>query len=243
MLLSIGNTFATEQIGIKFTRNGIDLSNATINITDKNGDTLQGTSATIESSHTLKTTANNVTDDIICPDININTSSAISLILKLTNLPENFTFNAVALDIYALNNANSYQSNNDGKNRQINITAKHGNTDLTMETIGTLSNIDIASGVGTNGAVHKEWLIKSDSTIKSSNSMTLQLTITKGDENSGCFFGKTADVSSDYPEFYKKQSKQQETHQQRNIPHNISAIIHIKTEKRLIEPFFCFYMD
>lgn len=176
---------ATNSIKLGFTRTGTDASSVTITVTDENGTPIEGASATLTSSHAFKGTANAVTESIICPDANGNTSPTIKLTFAITGIPESFKFNNIDAHIHALNGGGSYQETADNKARQWNVEAKQGASSSDLATFGSLTDIDIAAGI--TGA-NKVWSIEGSS-VATENTITVELTITAGSSNSGCFFG------------------------------------------------------
>lgn len=176
--------FAVSGISLKFNRTGTDAQSVTVNVTDENGTAIQGAIATLTSSHGFKATSNAITNSIICPNANANTNPDIQLTLTINGIPSGFSFNKVGLDIHALNGGSNYQENADGVTRQWNV-----NTTVNDNTFGSLSDIDIAAGVGTSGSVHKVWYIENATATECSGTAIIKLTITKGTTNPGCFFG------------------------------------------------------
>ena len=183
LLFAAMQAFAAESIKLNFARSGTDASSTGISITDSNGNTITGAAATLTASHSFKATSNAITQSIICPNVNANTNPTITLTFTISGLPAGFSFNNIALDIHALNGASNYQEPGDGVTRQWNITAK-----ANSGTFGSLGNIDIAAGVGNKGDVHKIWNIEGEK-ISTNGSAIIELTITKGTTNAGCFIG------------------------------------------------------
>ena len=183
MLIVSQQTFAASAIGLKFNRTGTDASSVAITVVDENGTAIEGATATVATSHNFKATSNAVTSEILCPNINANTNPTIELTFTIKGVSPSFTFDKVSLDIHALNGASNYQEPADNKVRQWNVITTINNAEF-----GALNDIDIAAGVGTSGNVHKTWEI-TGTTVNSDGTITLKLTITKGTENGGCFFG------------------------------------------------------
>lgn len=183
MLIVSQQAFAASAIGLKFNRTGTDASSVAITVVDENGTAIEGATATVATSHAFKATASNVTAAILCPNINANTNPNIELTFTINGMPAGFTFDKVGLDVHALNGGSNYQEPNDGVTRQWNIAATVNDAEF-----GSLSDIDIAAGVGTSGNVHKVWDI-TGATVNTDGTVTVKLTITKGTENGGCFFG------------------------------------------------------
>ncbi len=186
--------FGQSAIGFQFTRTGTEAASITTTAVDENGTPLNSVTAELTSSHTFKATTTALTQSIICPDANGNTNPTIVLTLSVKGLPDGYAFNKVGLDIHAFNGAGAYQSNNDGKSRRFNVDVKGGNgIGEALTDIGQLSDIDIAAGVGTKDNVHKVWDVPAAETVSASGgALTLQLTVTTGSDNAGCFFGLSA---------------------------------------------------
>ena len=177
-------------VSLKFNRIGTDAASVAVSVTDAEGTAIDGATATLTSSHTLKATGNAVTESIVCPNVNANTNPTIELTLQVNGLPAGFTFNNIGLDIHALNGGSNYQQNNDGVARQWNIAAATGSSEESLADFGTLTDTDIAAGVGISQvSVHKMWEIASSETVKSEGATIIKLTVTKGVTNGGCFFG------------------------------------------------------
>ena len=183
-LLVVQSATATSGIGLRFNRTGTDAGSVAITVVNENGTEIEGATATLQSSHTLKGDGGVVTSGIICPNVNGNTNPTITLTFSISGIPTGLTFKNINLDIHALNGSSNYQENNDGVTRRWNVAA-----DINGTQLGTLADIDIAANVGTQGNVHKVWAIESANSINCSNTATLTLTITKGSDNAGCFFG------------------------------------------------------
>ena len=183
LILAVQPIMAVSGIGLKFNRTGTDASAVAITVVDENGTAIEGASATMTSSHEFKATGNAVTSEIICPNINANTSPTIELTFTINGVPANFTFDKVGLDIHALNGGSNYQEPSDGVTRQWNVSTTVNNTEF-----GALNDIDIAAGVGTSGNVHKVWEI-TGAAVNTDGAVTVKLVITKGTTNGGCFIG------------------------------------------------------
>ena len=182
-IMALQPIFAVSGISLKFYRIGTDAQSVTVSVVDETGAAISGTTATIESNQTFKATTGNVTEGIICPNVNANTSPTIELTFKLNGLPQGFAFNKMELDIHALNGSSGYQASDDNVVRQWNVESMvNGNA------FAQLSNIDIAAGVNPSGARHQMWEM-TGSTVTCNGETTIKLTITKGTTNNGCFFG------------------------------------------------------
>lgn len=140
---------------------------------------IDGVTATLTSvSHSLKGLSNAA---ILCPDVNGNTSPTITFDVEISGIPATEQFNTLGLNIHALNSDGGYQYTNDNKKRQWNVTSTLGG-----QAFAEFSNIDIADGVA---GAHKVWEASVSQAVNALNPTHLQITVTKGDENLGCFFG------------------------------------------------------
>ena len=189
---------AEGELTLKFKRTGTTASTVSVSVVDGEDHPIAGATASMTASHEMKATQNAVTDAILCPNVNGNTSPTIVLTFNINGLPEDFRFNAVGLDIHALNAGANYQSNADQKARQFNVAVSQGADADHLQPFASLANIDIAAGVGTDGAVHKVWQAVAATETEAGTSLTVRLTITKGAENLGCFFGLSSLTLSTY---------------------------------------------
>lgn len=149
----------------------------------------------------IKVINNKVTSSIICPDKNAKDNPEFEFILTYRGLPSNATYDNVALDIHAFNDAGNYQMHNDSPVRQWNVVVKNdSDTEL-----GELTNIDIAKGVNPDGDRHKVWdvTLTTPATADADGNLTVKIIVSKGTTNEGCFFGlssvalSTADARHD----------------------------------------------
>lgn len=183
LVMAMQPALAVSGIRLKFNRTGTDASTVAITVIDENGTAIDGATATMTSSHAFKPTGNAITGSIVCPDANANTNPTIVLGFTINGVPSGFTFDKLGLNIHALNGGSNYQEPTDGVVRQWNVT-----TTVNDAEFGALNDIDIAAGVGSSGAVYKMWDIEGTAT-KPEGTVTVELTITKGSTNGGCFFG------------------------------------------------------
>ena len=188
-LLTIAAAFLTlgamaqNEVRLTFSRTGTDAGSVTVNVVDENGNAIDGASATITGlSHSFKATAGNVTESILCPNVNANTDPTININFTLNGI-SNFTVENAGLHIHALNGQSNYQSSSDNVVRQWNVETVIGEN-----IFGSLANIDIAAGID---GVNKMWDIEvaEGNTITINGETVIALTITKGTTNNGCFFG------------------------------------------------------
>ena len=179
---------STESIRFTFARTGSSGETVTVSAVDAAGTALSGVTANIAVSHAMKTSGTNITSGILCPDVNATTSPTITFQLSVSGLPSDFSFNALGLDIHALNSGGAYQSNSDNKLRQFNVASQFTLSGTTAN-FSPLADIDIAAGVGAASNVHKMWETRGATQTVADGALTLLLTVTKGTTNNGCFFG------------------------------------------------------
>lgn len=128
-------------------------------------------------SHQLKSLGNKA---IVCPDVNGNTSPTITMTFSVAGLPAGYTFDTVGLHIWAFNAGGATQSSTDGKARQYNVDIAANGAEF-----ASMADLDPAAGVD---GVNKLWDFAGDPTA-AGDPLELTLTVTKGTENLGCFFG------------------------------------------------------
>lgn len=170
---------AADRVTLTFTRTGTSATDFKVAVAGVEG----ATAKVISSSHALMGLSDNT---IVCPNVNGNTSPTIKLEFSITGLPADFTFNTVGLNIHALNASGGYQQTNDGKNRLFNVAVGVNDSGF-----ANYNNIDIAAGI--TGA-NKHWEQAGNADVSATDPLTLSVTITKGTENVGCFFGLQAIV-------------------------------------------------
>lgn len=171
---------AQTSLSLSFNRTGTSISDVSVLSSG-----IDGVSASLSSaSHAFKPSAGAISSAILCPNVNANTNPTISLSFTISNFPANRPIESVDLDIHALNGASNYQENNDGQDRQWNVSITSGATAL-----GSQSNIDIARGVGSLGNVHRAWSFTPAVPASIDSPAVVTITVTKGSVNGGCFFG------------------------------------------------------
>jgi hypothetical protein len=180
---------AEGSVQLTFSRTGSTASDVTTTVTG-----MDGVTARVESvSHSMKTSGTNITEAILCPDVNGNTSPTITFVISVTGLPSSFNYSSVGLDIHALNAGGAYQASDDNKSRQFNVDIATGESTSSTTSFATLSDIDVAAGVSEH---HQEWT--ATGTAKAATSpLYLQITVTAGSSNLGCFFGLSSVTLTD----------------------------------------------
>jgi hypothetical protein len=127
-----------------------------------------------------------INDAILCPNVDATANPEFVFTVAFSGLPAGAIFNKIGLDIHALNSSGNYQANNDNVPRQWNVSAT-----VNSEAFGTLNDIDIAKGIGSNGNVHKVWEITSATpvVVDGNGNLKVEIRVTNGTSNNGCFFG------------------------------------------------------
>lgn len=177
---------AYSKIGISFNRTATNAGSVTTTVVDQDGKPISGATATVTTSTDFKGTTGSVAASMLCFNVNGSTSPTINFSVAISGLKESLEFSEVGVDIHALNGSNAYQSNSDNKNRKWTVAlTQNGNA------FATLSDIDIAAGVGESGSVHKFWSM-TGSEVTATGDLTLNFTISaNASTNVGCFFGLT----------------------------------------------------
>ncbi|MDE7335147.1 MAG: hypothetical protein K2N10_02390, partial [Muribaculaceae bacterium] len=128
-------------------------------------------------SHTLKTFGS----ETLCADANGNTNPTIVYTFSIEGLPADWSFNQIGLDITGYNAGGGKQESNDGINRKFNVSVAANGAGIASYT-----DLDPAAGVAN---ARKVWETTTTGTITPGSPATLTITVTKGTENKGCFFG------------------------------------------------------
>jgi hypothetical protein len=183
-------SYAADPIELTFTRTGTDAASVTTTVSGADGVTAQ----LLSVSHDFKATANDVSAGILCPNVNGNTSPTITFTFSIAGLPANYTFDTVGLWIHALNNGGNYQQSDDNRTRQFNVAIETGNTTSTLSDFASLSDIDIAAGIS---GVNQVWEATATKRASATDPLIVNITVTKGTTNEGCFFGLSSVILSD----------------------------------------------
>lgn len=173
LFLGVGLTAtAAEPLTLTFERTGTDAAGVTV------AADLSGVSATLSSvSHALKPFGS----ASLCADANGNTSPTIVFTFNISGIPAGWSANQIGLDVTGYNAAGNRQQSNDGKRREFNVAV-----DANGSSIAHYANLDPAAGVEN---AQKVWETTLASTLTPAGSMELKVTVTKGADNQGCFFG------------------------------------------------------
>ncbi|MDE7111773.1 MAG: T9SS type A sorting domain-containing protein [Muribaculaceae bacterium] len=165
---------AAPSLALTFNRTGTDAASVIVNTTGIDGVTASLTSVSPTPLAAFGSTA-------LCPQVNGNTSPTIVYEFSIAGLPSDFTFNQVNLKTHAFNASGANQQSSDGKKRHYNLSI-----DVNSVAVASMTDMDIAAN-NVNGL--KNWEISSTASVTSTDPLTLIMTVTKGTENLGCFFG------------------------------------------------------
>ena len=188
LVLLSGAAVAQSTIDFTFNRNG---ENATVNVEGADGIT-----ATIEAvspspqGNATKTGVWNTGGDmgtdtnILCTSTNTSAAtSPITYTLTISGVDNSLTFNAITFTHITANSSGGYQPHTNGDIRQCNFALAVNDSEL-----GIIENFDIwvqdASGSAGKDVTFEDIKFKaSEGTVK------IKLSITKGNNNNGCFYG------------------------------------------------------
>lgn len=185
MLTGAPTVFSADAVTLTFNRTGSNAQSVTVST-----EGIAGVSAELLSvSHSMKTSGSAITSSILCPDANGNTSPTITYVMAVNNLPADYKFNSIGIDIHALNGAGAYQESSDGVDRLWNVDIQTGASETALSAFASASDIDIAAGVNPDGARHKVWDFTASDEMAATSPHIIKLTVTKGSANGGCFFG------------------------------------------------------
>lgn len=175
----------TTPVKLSFTRNG---QNVDVAVKDQDGNEIPGASATVALSGSTSTWKSNgelaTQTNIICPDVNANTTPTITMTFTINGLSR-LMANQLSLDIHAMNGSGIHQLNGfDEPNRHWNIQVQANNN-----VFASYADLEIAKGCNTGGVTHKVHEAANETPCEITNPTTFVLTITRGTTNDGCFFG------------------------------------------------------
>lgn len=170
---------ASEPLTLTFQRSGTDAGSVVVT------SSLSGVTASLTSvSHSLKAFGS----ETLCADANGNSNPTIVYTFSLAGLPADWSFNQVGLDITGYNSSGKHQLSTDKVKRQFNVSvAANGSI------IASYTDLDPAAGIED---ARKVWETNTTAIVKPTSPATLTITVTKGTENNGCFFGLNSIILS-----------------------------------------------
>ncbi len=183
MLFAAAATAAVPTaIGLRFARTGTSAESVTVSVVDQDGALISGAAATLTSSHALKATTGAVTDGMLCPNVNANTSPTIVLTFAITGLPEGFSFDNVGMNLYGITASGTAQSTSNS--RLWNVAVAQGASASALSSFAALTDFDL-----TRGHTSAVWNVSSTAAVTAGTELALSLTFTKGTTNAGCYVG------------------------------------------------------
>ncbi len=186
MLIAMTTTVVAQSaVNLTFTRADQSIAVA---ITDENGATIEGATATVALSGSTSTWKSNgelaTLTNVICPDVNANTNPTIEMAITINGFGSK-KLTSLGLDIHGLNGSGNHQSNGDAEpNRHWNVDVKANDASFASYT-----DLEIAKNCVTDGVTHKMHNAENVTATEVTDPVTLKLTIGKGTDNGGCFFG------------------------------------------------------
>ncbi len=165
---------AAPALALTFNRAGTDAQSVTVTTSGIDGVTAALSSITPAPLAAFGSSA-------ICMNVNGNTSPTIIYEFTIAGLPADFTFNQIGFKTHAFNSSGANQMPSDGRTRQYSI-----NFDVNSDYFADITDIDIAAG-NVNGL--KDWETIAAAPVSATDPLTLTITVTRGSENAGCFFG------------------------------------------------------
>ena len=186
VLCTIG---AMAQGTIELTFNKTDATNATVEVASDAID-VAGITATVTSNYNWKAlTANNTTfptASMLCPDKNtkdMTSGNEAVFTITLNNVPANYSFKNTTFTSAALTGGGAFQEHTE--TRHVDFTLKKGE-----EILGTKTDESIMVTSHNGTAVNIEF--EMNTAYKAEDgTLTLTLTLAKGTNNNGCFYGLT----------------------------------------------------
>ena len=189
MALVLCTMGAMAQGTIELTFNKTDATNATVEVASDAID-VAGITATVTSNYNWKAlTANNTTfptASMLCPDKNtkdMTSGNEAVFTITLNNVPANYSFKNTTFTSAALTGGGAFQEHTE--TRHVDFTLKKGE-----EILGTKTDESIMVTSHNGTAVNIEF--EMNTAYKAEDgTLTLTLTLAKGTNNNGCFYGLT----------------------------------------------------
>ena len=188
LVLLSGAAVAQSTIDFTFNRNG---ENATVNVEGADGitATIEAVSPSPQGNATKtgvwNTGSNMGTDtNILCTSTNTSAAtSPITYTLTISGVDNSLTFNAITFTHITANSSGEYQPHTNGDIRQCNFALAVNDSEL-----GTKEDFDIWVQ-GARGDAGKDVTFEDIKFKASEGTVEIKLSITKGVNNNGCFYG------------------------------------------------------
>ena len=182
-------------VSLTFDRSGSGASDVTVNVKNKVGATIQGVTATLESTSITEyktgsaSALSRTTNSVLAPNAGYDNqqNSAITYTFKVEGLA-GATFNKAALDIYALTGGGAAQGNTGNTIRKWTFDVATGSTENDLTTFVNQEDNDICTVSNEDGGLYHNLWTMSGSNMTATNTLYVKVTLTKTDAL-GCFAG------------------------------------------------------
>lgn len=193
---------AQSEVHLKFTRNGANASDVTVSVTDENGQTISGASATLEKVEkgqnntfgTLETTTfltggNMATyTDILCASYNNSTNDFTQFTFKITGLND-FAYRDVAMRVAGINSGGQFQMKMD---RYFDFRVWNISSNISADNSLCATTRNNVTDNGTNNQAGndntKDYTLQG-STVNFTNSAEQYIIVRFTNTAQGCFIG------------------------------------------------------
>lgn len=194
---------AQKQVRLTFNRaGGTAVSNVTVNVTDENGNAINGVTATLQSiKQGTGTEAGAAATDvalksigqldahteILCADYNNNglDSRFAEFTFKISGLND-FSLNHSDLQIAALNKGGNFQYDKGSRKCDVRVWNNEDKSTLIASIDGIVTDKNASNETKDNTI---DWEIKASTTTPATTEQILVVRLAKSSDNKGCFFG------------------------------------------------------
>lgn len=194
---------AQKQVRLTFNRaGGTAVSNVTVNVTDENGNAIDGVTATLQSiKQGTGTDADAATTDValksggqldthsevLCANYNNNGLDRrfAEFTFKISGLSD-FSLNHSDLQIAAMNSGGNFQYNNLPRKCDVRVWGDEDKSTLIASTDGIVTDKNASNETVDNTI---DWEIKASTTTPATTDQYLVVRLAKSSDNKGCFFG------------------------------------------------------
>ena len=181
-------------VRLTFHRTGTDAGSVEVSVTNADGNTLTGVTATLVSTsfNALKTSgAAAITNgSVLAPDSYANAEgSQITFLFRIDGLSDDFIYDAADIDVYALTAGGTAQSNSGNTVRTFRFAVATGSTSETQTFAQKNVDTDICTVPDkSNELYHSIQTLSADASAKATNPLSVQVILTKT-ASLGCYAG------------------------------------------------------
>ncbi|MBQ8968222.1 MAG: hypothetical protein IJ064_00610 [Bacteroidaceae bacterium] len=225
LLAGASDLWAADYTHVKLTFTRVDagsrtatqnVSDVTVIVKDQDGNSIDGVTATLESTSITKLMTGEATalsrtgDAVLAPAKWVSAennggyanaqNSTIEYVFKITGLSE-FSYNTAALDVYALDGGGNSQFNNGNTVRKWSFDILTGTATDALESFTSTTENDICTVTELDGGLyHKNWNLDGSANKTATSPVYVKVVLTKTDAY-GCYAGLGAvDLYyTDYP--------------------------------------------